>query len=112
MKRAAIVLGFLAVAAACGPAPSANSAIDLKTLHVTFLSDTPPASAIAKAASIQSGRDQMRLVGNVAYLHCPDGYGRSKLTNTALEKALGCRGTTRNWNSVGKLKGIAEELGK
>ncbi len=35
--------------------------------------------------------------------------GRSKLTNVAIEKKLGTRGTARNWNTVRKLEALAGE---
>lgn len=49
------------------------------------------------------------LRGAEVHLHCPGGYGRSKLANTALEKALGLRATTRNWNTVNKLLELSAE---
>jgi uncharacterized protein (DUF1697 family) len=36
----------------------------------------------------------------VAYLYCPNGYGRTKLNNTFFEKKLGVGATTRNWRTV------------
>jgi uncharacterized protein (DUF1697 family) len=47
---------------------------------------------------------------DVAYLHAPDGIGRSKLA-ARLEKALGVAGTGRNWRSVGKILEIARQSG-
>jgi uncharacterized protein (DUF1697 family) len=40
------------------------------------------------------------LAGREVYLHCPDGYGRTKLSNAFLERKLGVAATTRNWKSV------------
>jgi uncharacterized protein (DUF1697 family) len=40
------------------------------------------------------------VVGREVYLHCPDGYGRTKLNNAYIEKKLGLPATTRNWKSV------------
>ncbi|HJT05309.1 MAG TPA: hypothetical protein VJ747_00175 [Stellaceae bacterium] len=37
----------------------------------------------------------------------PEGYGRSKLSNAAIEKALGLRATTRNWNTVNRLYALS-----
>lgn len=81
--------------------------IDLKSLHVTFLSDAPAKSALAKLAAIKSGDDRFQYLGTEIYVHCPDGYGRTKLTNNAIEKALGVVATTRNWNTVNKLYELA-----
>jgi uncharacterized protein (DUF1697 family) len=42
------------------------------------------------------------------YISYPDGIGRSRLTNTLIEKKLGTRSTGRNWNTVLKLWALAE----
>jgi uncharacterized protein (DUF1697 family) len=47
--------------------------------------------------------DELRVVGREVYLHCPNGYGRSKLTNAFFERRLGVAATTRNWKTVTKL---------
>ena len=41
------------------------------------------------------------------YLHCPQGYGRSKLSNAFFEKQLGVAATTRNWRTVTALAELA-----
>jgi uncharacterized protein (DUF1697 family) len=53
------------------------------------------------------GREQVRVKGRQAYITYPDGIGRSKLTMAVIEKALGTRGTGRNWNTVLKLGDLA-----
>jgi uncharacterized protein (DUF1697 family) len=77
--------------------------IDLTKLHVTFLTDPPTKAGIAKMEGLPAGPDRARVLGREVYLHCPKGYGISKLSNNALEKAFGIRATTRNWNSVNQL---------
>lgn len=75
--------------------------IDVKKLHVTFLDAAPPAAGLQKMAAVaSSGRDRFVARGTTIYLHCPDGYGRSKLVNNAFERALKVGATTRNWNTV------------
>jgi uncharacterized protein (DUF1697 family) len=69
--------------------------------------------AVISAASVRqlqaaiAGREQVRAVGSHAYVTYPDGIGRSKLTSAMIEKALGTRGTARNWNTVLKLQQLA-----
>lgn len=75
--------------------------IDATKLHVTFLSEAP--ASVERLASLDSGSDRFRHSGKEVHLHCPDGYGRTKLSNNALEKALSVRATTRNWNTVNRL---------
>lgn len=57
------------------------------------------------------GGDRVALVGREAYLSTPDGYGRSRLGNVDIEKALGVTGTTRNWNTVTALARLAKPAG-
>ena len=78
-----------------------------KTLHVTFLASPAPKAGIVALDNIQAGGDRSHVTGAEAYLCCPNGYARSKLTNAALERALGVRATTRNWNTVTALCAMA-----
>ena len=77
--------------------------IDTTKLHVTFLKEVPEKSAVEALGRIKAAPDRFRWLGTDIYLHCPEGYGRSKLSNTAIEKVLGVRATTRNWNTLNKL---------
>jgi uncharacterized protein (DUF1697 family) len=60
----------------------------------------------ALVAAIQ-GREKVRGSGRHAYLVYPDGVGRSKLTVALIERKLGTRSTSRNWNTVRKLDQLA-----
>ena len=55
--------------------------------------------------------DKLRVAGDDVYLHCPNGYGRSKLRNAFIEKQLGVPATTRNWRTVTKLAELAGARG-
>jgi uncharacterized protein (DUF1697 family) len=74
--------------------------VDLTKLHVTFLAGAPAAAGLKKMEGVSSGRDSFRCLGQAIYLACPDGYGNTKLTNNAFERALGAPATTRNWKTV------------
>lgn len=82
--------------------------IDLKKLHVTFLSETPEPENILRVNGLQYPPDQCNLNGKEVFVHCPDGYGRTKLTNALFENILKAQATTRNWNTVQALLKIAE----
>ncbi len=84
-----------------------KSGIDPARLHVTFLAGAPPAAGLKKMEGVSSGRDEFRRLGNAVYLHCPDGYGNTKLNNNAFERALGVEATTRNWKTVTTLCAMA-----
>jgi uncharacterized protein (DUF1697 family) len=81
--------------------PFANEAAAApKTVHVTFMAGAAPKGAAAAIGKLPAGSDRWHVAGSEIYLHCPSGYGRTKLNNTALERALGVGATTRNWNTV------------
>jgi uncharacterized protein (DUF1697 family) len=88
--------------------PFANEAAAApRTVHVTFLAGAASKSGIAAVGRIEAGGDRWHAKGNAIYLCCPNGYGRSKLNNAALERALGIRATTRNWSTVTALCDMA-----
>ena len=78
-----------------------------RTVHVTFLAGPAPQAAAAAIGKLQPGADRWHAAGSEIYLCCPNGYGRAKLNNTALERALGLRATTRNWRTVTALHAMA-----
>jgi uncharacterized protein (DUF1697 family) len=86
--------------------PFVRRKADPKKLHVTFLADLPDRSA--KGLVIPDGwPEEASVVGREVYLHYPEGYGRSKLTNAYIEKRLGVAATTRNWTTVLKLRDLS-----
>ena len=83
--------------------------IDIAKLHVTFLGKAPLKPSVEKLDALAGTRDQYRLAKQEVYLHCPENYGKTKLSNTAIEKALAVGATTRNWNTVTTLCAMAGE---
>jgi len=83
--------------------------IDAARLYVTFFSESPRASALKTLRALDAGPDRLHHDGKAVYLHCPNGYGRSKLSNNLLEKALAIKATTRNWQTVNTLYRIAAD---
>jgi uncharacterized protein (DUF1697 family) len=95
-----------AAAMAAGPF-AAEAKADPALTYVMFLKSAPAASAIkALEAAVEPLPERAAVKGREAFLHYPDGAGRSKLTNVFVEKKLGVRGTARNWNTVGKLAAL------
>jgi len=84
-----------------------NKAIDRTRLHVTFLANEPTAEALKRLAAVDAGADEFLAAGTHVLLHCPNGYGRSKLSNNNLERLLSLTATTRNWNTVTTLAEMA-----
>jgi uncharacterized protein (DUF1697 family) len=84
-----------------GPVPAP------KTLHVTFLARAPGASVARALDGQEFAPDVFELRGREVYLSCPNGYGRTKITNAWFERRLRMPATTRNWNTVTKLHELA-----
>ncbi len=80
---------------------------DPSHLIVMFLKNAPKVEAVKSLQSGISGREVLRADDRQAYIVYPDGIGTSRLTNAVIEKALGTRGTGRNWNTVLKLAALA-----
>jgi uncharacterized protein (DUF1697 family) len=80
---------------------------DPTKLHVTFLAEPPDPERAARLETPSGEPDAFSLAGREVYLHCPNGYGRTKLNNAFLERRLGVAATTRNWNTVTTLRDLA-----
>ncbi|MBL6852998.1 MAG: DUF1697 domain-containing protein [Alphaproteobacteria bacterium] len=80
---------------------------DPSHLVVLFMRDAPGAKAFGALQNWIKGSEQVRGDGNHAYIVYPDGIGMSKLTPGVIERHLGCAGTARNWNTVGKLAALS-----
>ncbi len=89
----------------------ARPGIDQTRLHVTFLATLPTRAGLKALADIPAGNDQFRHSSKEIYLYCPNGYGKTKLSNNVIERVLTTRATTRNWNTVGKLYEMSLEQG-
>lgn len=84
-----------------------ESKIDLSRLHVTFLDQAPSKPALMQLKTLASPPDRLHHSSTEIYLYCPDGYGRTKFSNNALERVLSVCATTRNWNTVNELYKMA-----
>ena len=63
---------------------------------VTFLSAIPSKSKVSEIQQFTAATEKLFIHGHEVYLYCPNGYGKSKLSNNFLEKKLGIEATTRN----------------
>jgi uncharacterized protein (DUF1697 family) len=81
---------------------------DPATLYVIFLNDVPDRKSVAGIDARRVAPDEFRILGREIFARYSNGYGRSKMTNAFFEKALGIRGTARNWNTVTKLLQLAQ----
>ena len=95
--------------------PFLGSGADPKFLHVTFLSGAPGpdrrqlvvGSETPSGVDDPYGDDRFELVGSDVFVHCPGGYGTTKLNNAFFERRTGTVATTRNWRTVTTLARMA-----
>jgi uncharacterized protein (DUF1697 family) len=64
------------------------------------------AAAVKNVTALEeriTGPEVVKAAGRHLYITYPDGQGRSKLTNSVIERMLDTRGTARNWNTIVKM---------
>ena len=87
--------------------PFPGRGADVGTLHVTFLAEPAAATKVRALDAEAFAPDTFSMHGREVYVHCPNGYGRTKINNTWFERKLGVAATTRNWKTVNQLVELA-----
>lgn len=77
------------------------------TVHAALLEKAPTSENVERVRSCAADGEDLRIVGGVAYLHTPHGFGRCKMAEK-FDAWIGVTNTARNWNTVLKLA----ELGR
>lgn len=80
---------------------------DPKFLAVTLLADEADPKKLDAIMDGDYGNDEFVADGDIIYIYCPDGYGRTKLHNNFFESKLKTSATTRNWRTMNKLAELA-----
>jgi len=75
---------------------------------ITFLSSKPTKSAVESLQKHIIEPERLIVDNMHVYLYCPNGHGKSKLSNTFIEQKLGVSATTRNWKTVCQLQELAK----
>lgn len=75
-----------------------------------FLESAPKKGAEAMLRAAIRGHEQVMLSGTTLYVYFPNGVGRSKLTTSVMDRALGVLGTGRNVSTTTKLLALARRL--
>lgn len=91
------------IQAAIDAVPAAWKGRDTATLYFTFLK----AEGDATVERDSFLPDEFSIGEKVVYVHCPGGYGKTKLNNSYFERVLKLRATTRNWNTTTRLYELA-----
>ena len=89
--------------------PFLEKGADHSRLLVMFLADKPPARSVTALDPDRSPPDEFVVRGREIYLHCPNGFGRSKLSNAWFDSKLGTVSTGRNWRTVLELLKLSSE---
>jgi uncharacterized protein (DUF1697 family) len=83
--------------------------LDDGKIHVTFLSREPQSLPAEEIGRAKDRAEAYAICGKEIYLFCPNGYGRTKLSNNFFERKLKVRATTRNWKTINALLAMAEK---
>jgi len=77
------------------------------TVHAALLESAPREEDVQRIRDCAVKGEEITIVGKVAYLHTPHGFGKCKMAEK-FDKWIGVTNTARNWNTVLKLA----ELGR
>ena len=86
--------------------PFSGKVTEKTSLYVTFLSGVPSEIDLEKVSSVIYPPDEFIISGSEIYVHCPLGYGKTKLNNTFFERKLKLKATTRNWRTINELNAM------
>lgn len=85
-----------------------HSEFSIEFFHVTFLSN----ASNTKLSSFFEPNDPILntffQMGKCVYLYCPNGYSKTVLSNTFIERKLKVNATTRNWKTMNHLYQMAQ----
>ena len=77
-----------------------NNKTGLNKLYVTFLAESPDQKRIIALKEYDPTSNSFRIVGKEIYLCLPEGYGKTKWSNTFFENKLKVTASSRNWATV------------
>jgi len=90
--------------------PFANAAANVPTtVHAALLENAPRLENVERVRACAVKGEEIEIVGSVAYLHTPHGFGTSKLA-AKFDAWIGVTNTARNWNTVRKLAELGHAL--
>ena len=94
--------------AAANPFPEASA--DRPNLVMLLVSKAPPVAGAAVALQARAADGEcVAEAGGALWIDYPAGSGRSKLTPTLIDRAIGAPATSRNWRTVQTLCGMLDE---
>lgn len=88
----------------------AEAESDPSHVLVQFLGGPADKKAHAKLAALAKDGEKFQIGEREVYLYYAHGMARSKLGGPTMDKALGTRGTARNWNTILKLLELGDRI--
>lgn len=85
-----------------------HQSTESKWVVVMFLAARPDAAVQEDLLKAYAGPEELLIIGKEVYIYYPNGIGRSKLSNSLLEKKLKTVGTARNWNTILQLQKLLQ----
>ena len=79
-----------------------------KWVVVMFLAARPDDRAQDDLLKTYVGPEELFIIGKEMYIYYTNGIGRSKLSNSFIEKKLKTFGTARNWNTILQLQKLIQ----
>ncbi|HEY3682672.1 MAG TPA: DUF1697 domain-containing protein [Streptosporangiaceae bacterium] len=83
--------------------PYGAQGIDPARRYVTFLDSAPAPGLVAALDPAYGAPDEFTVGDRAVYVHCPNGYGRTKLSNAFFERRLKVPATSRGFRVTAKL---------
>lgn len=84
--------------------------ISANKVYFVLLFAEPTKEAMIVLEKGEYGNEEFKVAKNCVYLCCGQGYGKAKLNNNLVERKLQVKATTRNYRTMAKMAGLAEEL--
>jgi uncharacterized protein (DUF1697 family) len=76
---------------------------------ISFLNTIPEPEKVSLLLTYVKAPEKLIVDQQVIYLHCPNGYGKTKLSNNFVENKLNAIATTRNLKTIEKLVNLIKE---
>lgn len=83
--------------------------VDPSRLFVSIWRESYDRPALLPLLEQDWGHERLHVGSRAAYQHVPDGATESELVD-AVAKVLGDRVTARNWNTIGKLQALVDDV--
>jgi len=77
-------------------------------VSLTILSDRPKPEFLNDLEAARHPSEEILLRDRFIFLHCPNGFGRTKLNNALIERKSGFTATSRNWKTITNLLEMAK----